>query len=66
MDLSNFVEKAKELNVLGVKVSQNGELIGSGTASLSAGETFTRRRKALLPAPWVLQSRKDFSHWMKN
>ena len=28
MDLSNFVEKAKELNVLGVKVSQNGELIG--------------------------------------
>ncbi len=24
MDLSNFVEKAKELNVLGVKVSQNG------------------------------------------
>ena len=28
MDLSNFVEKAKELNVLGFKVSQNGELIG--------------------------------------
>ena len=28
MDLSNFVEKAKELNVLGVKVSQNGELLG--------------------------------------
>ena len=28
MDLSNFVEKAKELNVLDVKVSQNGELIG--------------------------------------
>lgn len=24
MDLSNFVEKAKELNVLGFKVSQNG------------------------------------------
>ena len=29
MDLSNFVEKAKELNVLGFKVSQNGELIGA-------------------------------------
>mgnify|MGYP004533134281 CR=1 FL=1 len=28
MDLSNFVEKAKELNVLGFKVSQNGEALG--------------------------------------
>lgn len=28
MDISEFIEVAKKLNVLGIKVTQDGELIG--------------------------------------
>ena len=55
MDISAFIEIAKELHVLGIKITKDGELI----VKRNAVEIFIRRRKALHPVQSVLQFRKD-------
>ena len=49
MDISEFIEVAKNLNVLGIKITKDGEL---------AGEISILQRKALHPVQLVLLFRK--------
>lgn len=58
MDISEFIEVAKNLNVLGIKITKDGELAAEWPVSLNAGEISTLRRKALHPVQLVLLFRK--------
>lgn len=58
MDISEFIEVAKNLNVLGIKITKDGELAAECTVSLNAGEISILQRKALHPVQLVLLFRK--------
>ncbi|CDF06516.1 beta-lactamase [Firmicutes bacterium CAG:95] len=70
MDISAFIEIAKELHVLGIKITKDGELMNEWyseeecsrniySAARNAVEIFIQRRKALHPVQSVLRFRKD-------
>ena len=59
IEISSFVEKAKTLGVLGVKVTQHNELKAEWLCEVNAAEIFIRRQKVLRLVRWDLPYRKD-------
>lgn len=58
MDISDFVKKAKEYNVLGIKISKIMNLQQSGTANQNAEGIFILQQRVSHPVQLALLFRK--------